>query len=390
MDIKLLIPSYALAQFELYCLYELMVVYVDYVFPQDSIEVYGDANLLNMFISNGLQVDLAVLLFEYIELINLISPESAQLIKADEDYADLRKLRNKIHTFNTRGNYKKIAGEIIERQSREFGLDKVDNLNFLRNDISLYFEIKGQQIFLIGSNYYWFHTIHTINPEKTKGTKLRDFAEKMASMAKGLRSTVNDAAYNMPQLKLNLEFPRIEGVDFKSYDLFDRVGLNDTMTFRLLSVLTHISNGIFLIDSLLECEVIKNNNLWYCYFIKKLAIQFDESLDNLRSMFSHGHLEECEQLKKMLEANHFVIENLQSFSFARDLRNTIHYQKIRLNEGYIGHTTAQYIEAIYLSNTSVESMTDFRIMGEKLFIEVKQLQASIQAIFNLNKTIHLE
>lgn len=389
MDREFLIQSYTLAQFELYCLYELMVVYVNDVFPHDLTEVYGDANLLNVFISSGLLVDLAVQLYEYIELLNIIAPESAQLIKSDEDYADLRNLRNKLHTYNKKGKYKKIAGEIIERQSREFGLDRLGNPNFMRNDISLYFEIKNQKILLNGSNYYWFHTIHTVNTEKTKGINLRDFAKKMASMAKGFRSEISDTAYNMSQLRIKLEFPRIEGVDFKSYDLFDRVGLDNTMTFRLLSVLTHISYGIFVIDSLLEWEVIKNDNLWYCYFIKNLAIKFDESLDNIRSMLTNGPFWEREQLRKMLEANHIIVENLQSSSFARDLRNTIHYQHIKLNEGYMRPTTSQNIEAIYLSITSVESMTDFRIKGDKLLLEIKQLQASIQKVFNLNKNIPL-
>lgn len=387
MDNYSLLPGYTLSMFEIYCTYELLLFYVNNIAKQETEEKYGDANLLNLFVSTGLVVDLAIHLYEYIELLDLLSPGIVVLLRDDPDYSVLRKLRMNMHTYNKNGGYNKEASKIIAAQSDAFDMDSRDATYILRNDISLFYEIKNGQMLFSGSNYYWFHTYKGVEQDKCSGSGLRDFAAKMTKLIKNFRETINETAYNMPPLVMRREVPLLEGFDYKSVDLFERVPLDKGSVIRLQSILYQLSYGLFLTESLLEMDVMESNNLWYCYFLKNIAVKFDESVDNILSMITHGPEEGQEQLKSLLFTHGLDFNSFQTSKIACELRNTIHYQETKLNENLIGDTTASYIEAIYISNTTGESMQVLRLWGAKLFQEARQLRDAIRAIFCLDKPV---
>lgn len=69
------------------------------------------------------------------------------------------------------------------------------------------------------------------------------------------------------------------------------------------------------------------------------------------------------------------------------LLDSIHYQELQYDSSrFICKTTRDYICAIYLSNTKVQTIQEFRNKAQSMFDEMKKLQIILRKIMNVDKT----
>lgn len=138
---------------------------------------------------------------------------------------------------------------------------------------------------------------------------------------------------------------------------------------------------------ILLLESYKNDDLWICFISKLLAIKYDESIDSLLSLLQYASTEDKNILTSALSENDFDVYNLAARDFARNLRNTIHYQELQYDTSrFLCKTTRDYICAIYLSNTKVQTIQEFRNKAQSMFDEMKKLQIILRKIMNVDKT----
>ena len=142
-----------------------------------------------------------------------------------------------------------------------------------------------------------------------------------------------------------------------------------------------------LVEKVLYHESFKNDDLWICYFSKLLAIKYDESVDNLLSLLQYASADDKAKLASALAEFNFDTEKLIARNFARDLRNTIHYQDLKCDLSLLrANTTRELILAIYLSNSNVKTIAEFKQLGQSMFDEMKVLQTVIRKIMSVDKT----
>ena len=99
---------------------------------------------------------------------------------------------------------------------------------------------------------------------------------------------------------------------------------------------------------------------------------------------------DTEKLEKRLKEDGLQIQNLKARKFARQVRNTLHYQEILFDRKLVRNsTTREYIMAIYLSNAGLSNMNQFRDFSKCMVEEIKRLQAIIRKIIVLDKTYFL-
>lgn len=180
--------------------------------------------------------------------------------------------------------------------------------------------------------------------------------------------------------------PTIELFDYKSDDLMNCSVVSSTSTFRLMLMLYQISYTLLLIDEIFDYKIINKDDMWSCFFIKNLAIKYDESFDNLQSLLNFSTKEDIKILVKYCENENLKIENLVAREFAQKLKNTIHYQEILLDiNKIVGSSTKDIVAAIYLTNTNTNSMTEFRDKGLAMIKEMRLLQRVIRRIIAVDK-----
>lgn len=151
-------------------------------------------------------------------------------------------------------------------------------------------------------------------------------------------------------------------------------------------ILFQISYGVMLVEKVLALKSYDSDDLWICFFTKLLSIKYDESIDNLCSMLKYASKDDKTVLKSNLSAFNFDINHLAARDFARNLRNTIHYQNIHYYPQFLSEKTIRdYIITIYLSNSNVETIEEFKDKAQKMFDEMKILQAVIRKVMNVDK-----
>ena len=378
--------GFELLRFENKCYFELIKQIISVFFLEDRSIIYGKENGLNTYLSCGLQLDLSVLLYESAKHIHLISPQGISDFISTEEFKTLEKVRNNVHTFFKKGGFVAKSDEIIDSNLEKYSLKEYDIFYTLRNDISLVFEILGHKRQLIGSDYFIQHCLFECNGQEWNGDDYKNFSEYLSSSVKAFANTVDETIYRLKPLSINEKQPRIELFDYKSVDLFTGSKLSEATAFRLMLILFQISYGTILVEEVLTYESYADDSLWVCFFTKLLAIKYDESIDNLSSLLKYASAEDKSVLTSNLLSFNFDINNLSAREFARNLRNTIHYQSIEFDPSLlIKKTTRDYILAIYLSNTAVKTIDEFKGYALKMFDEMKTLQAVIRKIMDVDK-----
>lgn len=379
-----------LLRFENICYFELIKQIVKVFSLKKRPIVYGNAEGLNAYLSVGLQLDIAVFLYESIKYMGLIVPQTVESLISTPEFKILEKVRNNIHTFFKKGNFASKADEIIENNLEKYGLKKHDIFFALRNDISLVFEIVDHKRQLLGSDYFIQHCLFECSGQQWNDENYKTFAEYLSSSIKAFAETVDETVYRLKPLLVNEVQPQIELFDYKSADLFVESMLSDATSFRLMLMLFQISYGIILVEKVLAHTSYYSDDLWFCFFTKLLAIKYDESVDNLSSLLKYASLDDRTRLTCYLSNFNFNINRLSTRDFARNLRNTIHYQDIQYNPSLIsGKTTREYILAIYLSNSNVKTIDEFKNKALKMFNEMKILQTIIRHIMNVDKNYRI-
>ena len=376
----------ALLYFENKCYFKLIEQIITVFNLEERPIIYGNEYGLNAYLSCGLQLDLSVLIYESAKHTHLISPQGISDFISTEEFKILEKVRNNVHTFFKKGGFASKSDEIIDSNLEKYRLKEYDVFYSLRNDISLVFEILGHKRQLIGSDYFIQHCLFECNGQKWKGNDYINFSAYLSSSVKRFADTVDETAYRLHPLSLNKEQPRIELFDYKSADLFAGSKLSNAISFRLMLILFQISYGTILVEEVLSHESYACDNLWICFFTKLLAIKYDESIDNMSSLLKYASEEDKSILTTNLLSFNFDINNLAAREFARSLRNTIHYQSIKFDPSLLTEkTTRSYILAIYLSNTAVKTIDEFKGYAQKMFSEMKTLQAVIRKIMGVDK-----
>lgn len=376
-----------LLRFENICYLNLIKRFIDVFRSEKKPLKYGVEEGLDAYFSFGLQLDIAVYLYEAVKHIKCIAPETTEAFMSSSEFKTLEIVRNNVHTFFKKGNFAFKAGEIIDNTLGAYELKAPDFLFSLRNDISLAFEISGNYRQLVGCDYFVKHCLFECNGQEWRGEDYKNFAEYVSSNIKYLAESVDETCYQLHPLTIKENQPQIELFDYKSYDLFAGSKLSNATAFRFMLMLFQISYGILLVEKILSLESYENDDLWICFISKLLAIKYDESIDNLLSLLQYASAEDKNVLTSALSENDFDIYNLVARGFARNLRNTIHYQELQYNSSrFLCKTTRDYICAIYLSNTKVQTIQEFRNKAQSMFDEMKKLQIILRKIMNVDKT----
>lgn len=378
---KLLVPGFELSKFESICHFEFVLFLLTIKEKLEKREPkYGVVSDANAYVFLSLTLDLSVFLYETIELYELMVKGSADELKSHTFYTDLEAIRNNIHTFYKKGGYSDKSDDIVLNKLEEYKIKNKDILYPLRSDISLVFKIHNNNRFLIGCDYFISHLIYETTD--LDGKKHMDYAEFLSSSLKGITSIHDESIYKLSKLKLNNYLPAIELFDYKSLDLFAISEIPDYLLFRLMLVLHNISYGLLVIDELIHKDML-DDELWLCFFTKFLAIKYDESFDNLASMVKFS--QHSDQIKSWLKNIKLSTSMTSTRRFAQKLRNTIHYKTTRINSNHTINTSRDYIKALYLSNTGVNSIGEYKDEYENIHSQLKLLQSAIQNLFGLNK-----
>lgn len=389
-DVLKLQPQYLsglyLLQFEALCHFNLTKHLIELFKTDISQPRYGCESGLNAFIAMGYQLDASVFLYESVKHFALISPEESKAFTEQPLYSDLEVVRNNIHTYFKNGGFAEKANTITENQLKEYKLDKPDLLHMLRSDISLVFQIENHYRHLIGTDYFIYHCIYESENKKWTGTDYRDYAAFLSASIKGIASTVDETPYQLSKLNFLEQTPTIELFDFKSADLTSCSAVTRTPTFRLILMLYQISYVLILSEKIFDYTTINQDDLWTCFFSKLLAIKYDESFDNLQSLLRYSEKDDKKLLIEYCKNEELIIENFEARDFAQKLRNTIHYQQLNFDTNKIKDgSTKNIIIAIYLSNTDMDSMEEFRNKSAIMVKEMKMLQKVIRKIISVDK-----
>lgn len=376
-----------LLRFENICYLELIKLLVDVFKSEKKTVTYGNEEGLNTYLSVGLQLDASVFLYEAIKHMNSIVPQETEVFMSSSEFKTLEIVRNNVHTFFKEGKFALKASEIIDNALKEYELKEPDFFFALRNDISLVFEITNHTRQLIGCDYFIHHCVFECNGQKWCGEDYKHFADYLSSHIKAFAESIDETCYQLQSLSVKEERPQVELFDYKSCDLFSGSNLSDATAFRLMLMLFQISYGILLVEKVLSFESYKNDDLWICFVSKLLAIKYDESIDNLLSLLQYAPTKDQKVLCSKLSESGFDAYNLLARDFARNLRNTIHYQELQYKLNLISEkTTRNHILTIYLSNTEVQTIQEFREMVRIMFDEMKGLQMVIRKIMSVDKT----
>jgi hypothetical protein len=325
------LPGLFLSQFEVLCHYNLIKSLLKPLTKNASKPKYGCENGFKSFVSIGYCQDASVFLFESIKHFSILAPEAINSFTDHPLFPELVIMRNNIHTYFKKGGFSEKTKCITESKLKEYKLDKVNFLSFLRNDVSLVFHIKNQSRHLIGSDNYISHCIYESENKNWKGSDYRNFAEFLASSIMGIASTVDEMPYQLPELTFFEQMPLIELFDYKSADLANCSAVTPNSTFRLLLILYQISYILILIEDIADYERIVQDDLWACFIIKLIAIKYDESFDNLYSLLRFSTEEDKLCLKEYCMKEELCFDNLKARTFAQNLRNTLHYQNLALD-----------------------------------------------------------
>lgn len=375
-----------LLQFEALCHFNLTKHLIELFKADISQPLYGCESGLNAFIAMGYQLDASVFLYESVKHFALISPKESKAFTEQPLYSDLEVVRNNIHTYFKNGGFAEKANTITENQLKEYKLDKPDLLHMLRSDISLVFQIENHFRHLIGTDYFIYHCIYESENKKWTGTDYRDYAAFLSASIKGIASTVDETPYQLSDLIFLEQTPTIELFDFKSADLTSCSAVTRTSTFRLILMLYQISYILILSEKIFDYATINRDDLWTCFFSKLLAIKYDESFDNLQSLLRYSEKDDKKLLIEYCKNEELIIEDLEARDFAQKLRNTIHYQQLHFDTNKIKDgSTKNIIIAIYLSNTDMDSMEEFRNRSAIMVKEMKMLQQVIRKIISVDK-----
>lgn len=381
-----LIPGFFLMQFEALCHYNLLKSLVVLFRSKEKKPQFGCQVGLNAYISFGHQLIASVFLYESIKLFSMFSEKGTKVFTDQIYYEDLKVVRNNIHTFFKQGGFSKKANNISDDKLKEYKLDNPDWLYLLRNDISLVFQIENNYRQFIGCDYFIYHCIFESDKKSWSGVDYQNYAEFISSSIKAIALTTDETQYHLPALIINKNQPQIELFDYKSADMYCGSKVSKTSTFRLTLMLFQISSALLMSENIFEENTIVANDLWLCFFTKYLAIAYDEAFDNLKSISKFSSKDDKQSLSNYLSECTLNIEALDCEEFARNLRNTIHYQNIKLDKDKIfGTSTADTIIAIYLSNTHSKNMNEFRAKSIRMIEEMKSLQKTIRKIIAVDK-----
>ena len=373
-----------LLQFESLCYFYLTKHLIQLFQQKECLPIYGCEPGRNTYIAMGLQLDLAVYVYESTKHFSLIVPTEANVFKNLPQYSDLEVVRNNIHTFFKQGGFVKKATSITNDALAEYEMLVPDELYALRSDISLVFEIIGNTRQLSGSDSFIKHCIFETK-RKWKGQDYKGFAEFLSASVKAIASTVDETPYRLSQLHFSEGTPEIELFDYKSPDLYAGSGLSLASAFRLMLMLDQISYGVMLTEKLIHGECMQDE-LWMCFFAKLLAIKYDETFDNLDSILRFADKADRSRIEQCLSEIGLEIHNLKVREFARKLRNTIHYQEIVFDNALLhGNTSRDYMVALYLSNAGVSDMVLFSKNYSEMREECKMIQTAIRRIMAVDK-----
>ena len=318
-----LLPGLYLLQFEAICHDNLIKCLNELLTTELEKPKYGCVNGLNTFISFGHFLDESIFLYESLKHFSILSLDDKKAFTELPRYSDLKVVRNNIHTYFKKGSFDKKASRIIEEKLKEYKLDKPDLLYLLRNDISLVFQIKNNARFLIGSDYFIYHCIDESVNKTWTGLDYKEYAAFISSSIKGIASSIDKTQYCLSDLILLEKMPSIELFDFKSSDLFVSSAVSQVSTFRLLLMLYQISYALILVEEIFDINRINEDDLWSCFFIKLVAIKYDESFDNLQKQSSNPILSKIYNNEKISQQD---LQELEKVVF-KDLGSKEDYQK---------------------------------------------------------------
>ena len=109
-----------LLQFESLCYFYLTKHLIHLFQQKECLPRYGCEPGRNAYIAMGLQLDLAVFVYESTKHFSLNAPEEANGFKNLPQYSDLEVVRNNIHTFFKQGGFVKKATSITDDALAEY------------------------------------------------------------------------------------------------------------------------------------------------------------------------------------------------------------------------------------------------------------------------------
>lgn len=340
---------------------------------------YGECDGYLSFVATNLIQEFSIIAYEALKMIEEQQGESQELRQEyDTDFfTHLKKTRNSIHIYNKHGSYKEKAQRIIDSINNEFP----HNYN-----ISMFYRIKDNKAYLLGTNIFYYHMTDEFNGNNwLRGEKSRDYAQFLSSIIGSLRPMAegNVEQVQNPFSDSVLNEISIECFDYTIESIIKKLNADQSVCVRLLLMHSYVSFINLLFDEILHVDNCVDNSLWLCFFAKIYSIRYDEVLDSFDNLITHADSSTKKLLQSLLDFDGFDRkESLREF--ARKLRNLVHYELkeyplIRKDNDYLAD-----VERIYLDVVGLSTIEEFKEYFYALRFDMKLMESRFKRLFDMN------
>lgn len=329
-------------------------------------KVFKNDKNLGIYLSTIFIRDLSVFLYETTKMYEYGYNKNIDEIIDNKFYSDLKYIRNRIKLYKKGKNKKEIEG-ILNTMQIEYKTKPKDVLYSLRSDISMFYHNNKR---FIGNNFYSYYVFGKITNKMNDYKILKEFTYYISQSIKNLYNTIiceeNKKRLGENFIKEKDHFDlSISLVDEKIDIIIKNSKFNNVITFEFFLIIQEISFIEILLIYIFDINSI-TSTLFLYFIVKQIAIKYDEIFDSISNIVNH--MEEGKKLEKILLAKGILPLDSNTRSFAKNLRNNIHYLKYdwNINEGLIN------LENIFKNQANVSNwkqsyLTQFSNMLNILF-----------------------
>lgn len=313
-------------ELDLFCYYNYALMFLKVSKKDENLGTY----LSTIFIR-----DLSVFLFETTKMYRYGYNKNIDEIIDNMFYNDLKYIRNRIKLHKKNGNKKEIDS-ILNTMQIEYKTKPKDFLYSLRSDISMFYHDNKR---FIGNNFYSYYVFGKLTNKMSNPEILKDFSYYISRSIQKLYNVIireenkKSLGENFIKEKNHYDLS-ISFIDEKIDVIIKNSKFNKVITFEIFLIIQEISFIEILLIYIFDIESI-TSTLFLYFIVKQIAIKFDEIFDSIFNMINH--MEEGKKLEKILLEEKILPLNLNTQSFAKNLRNNIHYIEYdwNVNEGLI-------------------------------------------------------
>lgn len=298
-------------------------------------KIYEKDKNLATYLSTIFIRDLSVFLFETTKMYGYKSNKNIDEIIDNKFYKDLKYIRNRIKLYKKRGNKKEIES-ILNKMQTEYKTNPKDFLYSIRSDISIFYHNNKR---FIGNSFYYYYVFGKLANKLSNPDILKNFSQYISRSIRKLYDVIiceenkKTLGENFIKEKNHYDLS-ISFIDEKIDTIIENSKFNKVITFESFLIIQEVSYIEILLVYIFDVKSI-NSSLFLYFIVKQIAIKFDEIFDSIFNMINY--IEEGKILEKILLEEKILPLDLKTQSFAKNLRNNIHYIQYdwNVNEGLI-------------------------------------------------------